>query len=342
MSATSNSSLIHTLPRIGITIGDAAGIGPEIVLKSLSDQNLRQNLRAVVIGDGRLLRTTAESLGISIAFEASGSADTPGGIELVDLTNLPDDVRAGEESAATGAASGQYIEKAVELWRSGAIDAIATAPISKKALNAGGYDFPGHTEFLAKLTETREFAMSFFAGKLRVVLLSTHLSLVEAIGLVTRENLVPLIEFTSANLADLLKRPVKIAVAGLNPHASEGGMFGNEEADEIIPAVEHCRTTLGIDVSGPYSPDTIFLRGHRGDFDAVIACYHDQATIAVKSLSFGSAVNVTLGLPLIRTSVDHGTAVDIAGKGIADASSMTAAIELAGELARVQKQAAKI
>jgi 4-hydroxythreonine-4-phosphate dehydrogenase len=342
MSATSNSSLIHTRPRIGITIGDAAGIGPEIVLKSLSDQNLRQNVRAVVIGDGRVLQATAESLGIKIAFKEFASDESSGGIELVDLKNLTDDVQPGEESAATGAASGQFIEKAVELWRSGAIDAIATAPISKKALNAGGYDFPGHTEFLAKLTDTRDFAMSFFAGKLRVVLLSTHLSLVDAIGLVKRENLVPLIEFTSSNLASLLKRPVKIAVAGLNPHASEGGMFGSEEANEIIPAVEHCRTTLGIDVSGPYSPDTIFLRGHRGDFDAVIACYHDQATIAVKSISFGSAVNVTLGLPLIRTSVDHGTAVDIAGKGIADASSMTAAIELAGELVRVQIQAAKI
>lgn len=342
MSATSNSSLINTLPTIGITIGDAAGIGPEIVLKSLSDAHLRHNLRPVIIGDARVLRVTADSLGISIAFKEFGRNESASDIELVDLENLPVDLRPGEESAATGAASGQYIEKAVELWRSGAIDAIATAPISKKALNSGGYDFPGHTEFLAQLTDTRDFAMSFFAGKLRVVLLSSHLSLVDAIARVTRENLVPLIEFTSSNLSDLLKRPVKIAVAGLNPHASEGGMFGKEEGNEIIPAVEHCRTTLGIDVSGPYSPDTIFLRGHRGDFDGVIACYHDQATIAVKSLSFGSGVNVTLGLPLIRTSVDHGTAVDIAGKGIADASSMTAAIELAGELVRVQQEAAKI
>jgi 4-hydroxythreonine-4-phosphate dehydrogenase len=331
MSATSNPSLINTLPRIGITIGDAAGIGPEIVLKSLSDPSLKQNLHPVVIGDGGLLRATAATLGLSIEFD-----------ELVDLKNLPDDVRPGDESAATGAASGQYIEKAVDLWRSGAIDAIATAPISKKALNSSGYDYPGHTEFLAHLTNARDFAMSFFADKLRVVLLSTHLSLADAIERVTTENLIRLIEFTNTSLTALLKRPVKIAVAGLNPHASEDGMFGTEEADEMIPAVEHCRTNLGIDVSGPYAADTIFLRGYRGEFDAVIACYHDQATIAVKSLSFGSAVNVTLGLPLIRTSVDHGTALDIAGKGIADASSMIAAINLAGELANVQRRAAKI
>jgi 4-phospho-D-threonate 3-dehydrogenase / 4-phospho-D-erythronate 3-dehydrogenase len=342
MSATSNAPLIHTLARIGITIGDAAGIGPEIVLKSLSDKTLRENLRPIVIGDGGVLRSTAAAFNLPASFKEFGSDGDSDDIELIDLKNLPSGVRPGEESASTGAASGQYIEKAVELCRMGAIDAIATAPISKKALNSGGYDYPGHTEFLAHLTGTRDFAMSFFAGKLRVVLLSTHLSLADAIRRVTRDNLVHLIGFTNKSLGSLLKRQVKIAVAGLNPHASENGMFGSEEADEMIPAIEQCRTDLGIDVSGPYSPDTIFLRGYRGEFDAVIACYHDQATIAVKSLSFGSAVNVTLGLPLVRTSVDHGTAVDIAGRGIADASSMTEAIRLAGELVSVQNQTENI
>ena len=342
MSTANNESLIHNRPKVGITMGDAAGIGPEIVLKSLSDQNVLSNLRPIVIGDGGFLRATAADLGLEVEFRDLGSDGSGEAVELVDLANLPTDVRAGEESAATGRASGENIEKAVELWRSGEIDAVATAPISKKALNAGGYDFPGHTEFLAHLTETRDFAMSFFAEKLRVVLLSTHLPLTNAIGKVTRDNLIKLIQFSDLHLARLLKRPVRIAVAGLNPHASEGGMFGAEEADEIIPAVEYCVDKLGIDVSGPYSPDTIFLRGFRGEFDAVIACYHDQATIAVKSLSFGSAVNVTLGLPLIRTSVDHGTALDIAGKGIADESSMTAAIKLAAELASVQRQTASI
>ena len=210
---------------------------------------------------------------------------------------------------------------------------MATAPISKKAISLGGYDFPGHTEFLAELTGTKDFAMSFFAEKLRVVLLSTHISLTEAIELVKTENLVRLIKFSAAELGRLLKKDVKIAVAGLNPHASESGMFGDEEEKEILPAIEICRQDFGIDVSGAYSPDTIFLRAFRGDFDGVIACYHDQATIAVKCLSFGASVNVTLGLPLIRTSVDHGTAFDIAGKGIADASSMKSAVNLAAKLA---------
>ena len=331
---SANQESLSTLPRIGITVGDAAGIGPEIVLKALSDKTKYSSYTPVVICDDRSLRMQIDSLGISLDDGGRGS------FEIVDLANLPSKIRPGEESAETGKASGEYIEKAVELWRSGQIDAIATAPISKKALNAGGYNFPGHTEFLAALTDTEEFAMSFFAEKLRVVLLSTHLPLTAAIECVKKDSLIDLISFSSRQLARLLKRDIRIAVAGLNPHASEGGMFGSEEAAEIAPAIEYCRTNLGIDVSGPYSPDTIFLRGFRGEFDGVIACYHDQATIAVKSLSFGSAVNVTLGLPLIRTSVDHGTAVDIAGKNIADASSMTAAINLAAELAGIEHSAA--
>ncbi len=320
-----NQESLSTIPRIGITVGDPAGIGPEIVLKTLSDGDSRKTYKPVVICDERFLRSQADAF--DIALDA----------EIVDVSNLGSEFRPGEESAETGRASGQFIEKAVELWRDGIIDAIATAPISKKALNAGGYDFPGHTEFLAALTDTREFAMSFFAEKLRVVLLSTHLPLIDAIEKVKKDSLIKLIDFSNTQISRLLNREVRIAVAGLNPHASEGGMFGSQEADEITPAIEHCSSELGINVLGPYSPDTIFLRGFRGEFDAVIACYHDQATIAVKSLSFGSAVNVTLGLPVIRTSVDHGTALDIAGKNIADASSMTAAVRLAAELAHLQK-----
>jgi 4-hydroxythreonine-4-phosphate dehydrogenase len=221
------------------------------------------------------------------------------------------------------------------MWRAGEIDAISTAPISKRSLAMGGYDHPGHTEFLAALTGTERFAMSFFADKLRVVLMSTHMPLIEAIRFVTTERLAWLIEFTDRQMSDLLGRKVTIAVAGINPHASENGMFGSEEAEFIEPAVAAARGK-GIEVSGPYSPDTIFLRGFKGEFDAVIACYHDQATIPVKALSFGSGVNVTLGLPLIRTSVDHGTAFDIVGKKPADHSSMMAAIRLAAELAQTK------
>ena len=329
------------LPRIGITMGDAAGIGPEITLKALSDPSLLESIQPIVIGDVRHLIRTAEWLRLNFDPVDIGTRAVAGAIEVADLKNLPADVQRGVETPETGKASGEYIESAVKLWRSGELDAIATAPISKKALAAGGYDFPGHTEFLAALTDTREFAMSFFAEQLRVVLLSTHVSLTEAIRLVTTPNLIKLIEFSDAQLSGLLRKKVRLAVAGVNPHASEGGMFGTEEAEHIVPAIKHCRG-LGIDVSGPYSPDTIFLRGFRGEFDGVIACYHDQATIAVKSLSFGSSVNVTLGLPFIRTSVDHGTAVDIAAQGIADASSMTVAIKLAGELAAMHDSASHV
>lgn len=303
-------------------MGDAAGIGPEIVLSALAD--LEGDIECKIIGDRAHLSVVSDSLGLS------GMIDR---LDIVDLANLPAEFPYGIDSAVTGKASAEYVEKAVELWRRGEIDAIATAPISKKAIAMGGYDFPGHTEFLAELTGTGKFAMSFFAGNLRVVLLSTHISLRSALELVKQENLIDLIVFAEHELSRLLRKKAKLAMAGLNPHASEGGMFGDEENNEIIPAVDHCRDELGIDISGPYSPDTVFLRCSQGEFDMVVALYHDQATIPVKSMSFNSGVNVTLGLPLVRTSVDHGTAYDIAGKGVAQHSSMTAAIRLAAELA---------
>ena len=318
-------------PIIGITMGDAAGIGPEIVLRSLGSEELRTAYRCVIIGDAVFLRTTAEKLGIDIKLVPMSEAVDPQKVEILDVANLPDQFEVGVDAVVTGKASAEYLLAAVNLWRDKKIDAIATAPISKKAINMGGFDYPGHTEFLADLTGTSEFSMSFFADKLRVVLLSTHLPLVSAIELIKTDALTALIRFTAREMRRLLNKDVSVAVAGLNPHASEGGMFGSEEAREIEPAIGLCRSE-GIDVSGPYSPDTIFLRGYKGEFDACIALYHDQATIAVKSLSFGAGVNVTLGLPLIRTSVDHGTAFDIAGKGIADSSSMHAAIKLAGDL----------
>ena len=325
------------LPRVGITMGDAAGIGSEIVLKSLSDKNILKICQPVIIGDGKRLRQTARDLKIDIdLLNVKKGAEIPhnsGKVIVYDLENITQEIICGEESAVSGKASAEYIEEAVRLWQAKKIDAIATAPISKMAIHLGGYDFPGHTEFLAFLTDTQQFAMSFFAEKLRVVLLSTHVSLRDAIELVKKEKLVELIKFSHREISRLLKRDARLAVAGLNPHASEGGMFGNEEETEILPAIKECREKFGIEVDGAYSPDTIFLRAFKGEFDGVISCYHDQATIAVKCLSFGASVNVTLGLPLIRTSVDHGTAFDIAGKNLAESSSMTAAINLAAELA---------
>jgi len=322
-------------PIIGITVGDPAGIGPEVVIKAVSDQAIREICRPVLIGDRKNLEWTSEQLGLGAVFSTFSEPDDS--IEVIDQANLGADIAFGIESAATGRSAAMNIESAVELWKEGAIDAIATAPISKNALKLGGYNYPGHTEFLAALTDTKDFAMSFFAENLRVALLSTHVSLKKAIDLVTTDSLVKLIEFADRTLPDLIGKRPKIAVAGVNPHASESGMFGDEEAKFVEPAVERCREN-GIDVGGPFSPDTIFLRGFKGEFDLIIACYHDQATIAVKSLSFGASVNVTLGLPLIRTSVDHGTAFDIAGKGIADESSMKAAIKLAAELVQTRKR----
>ncbi len=335
------STELSDRPIIGITMGDAAGIGPEIVLKSLAEKKLRMAFRCVIIGDAVFLQNLAHRLDLEIAFSGMGEQFLTDAIEVVDLKNLTDRFDVGTDNAVTGKASAEYIEAAVGLWREKKIDAVCTAPISKKAILMGGYNFPGHTEFLASLTETREFAMSFFADKLRVVLLSTHLPLLAAIDLIKKDRLIELISFADRELSKLLGRKVSIAVAGLNPHASEGGMFGSQEKADIAPAVNYCRHTLGINASGPYSPDTIFLRGYKGEFDGVIALYHDQATIAVKSLSFGSGVNVTLGLPLIRTSVDHGTAFDIAGRGIADETSMVAAIKLAGELVTGSRKTAQ-
>lgn len=328
-------------PVIAITIGDPAGIGPEVVLKAVSESEVIESCTPVVIGDRNLLEALALETGLtcdfrSVDFENLRSASLPHGISLLDLANVPSGLRPGELNAEAGRASGEYIEAAVEACSSGFADAVVTAPINKRSFNAGGYDFPGHTEFLAFLTDCKEYRMSFFAGALRVVLLSTHVSLGEAISLVKHDAITSLIRFTDRELGKLLGRKIKIALSGLNPHASEGGMFGSEESEEMEPAVLECREQYAIDVSGPYSPDTIYVRGFQGEFDAVIACYHDQATIAVKCLSFGKGVNVTLGLPIIRTSVDHGTAYEIAGQKKADHGSLISAIKLAADLANLR------
>lgn len=315
-------------PRIAITIGDAAGVGPEVTLKAVEDQALRNSAEIILVGDAAHLRAVASRLSIDKSVLDA--------VAIEDLANLPQAIVYGVDSPSTGKAAAENIVRAVELWKAGEIDAIVTAPISKNAIKLAGFNFPGHTEFLAHLTDTTEFAMSFFAGPLRVALMSTHLPLTEAIAYVTEERVAKLIRFCDREFAKLLGHKVRIAVAGINPHASEGGMFGREETERILPAIEDCLAE-GIDVSGPHPADTVFFNATRGKFDAVIAMYHDQATIPVKTTAFDRAVNVTLGLPVIRTSVDHGTAYDIAGNGIANAANMTAAIELANELVRLGK-----
>ena len=324
----------RVLPRIGITMGDPAGIGPEVVLKAVAEEEIRRACIPVIIGDAQLLAHTARTLDLQSGYDIV-RADEPfpehSEPVIYHLDNIAGFIEPGIESAAAGKAAGGYIEAAVELCAAGSIDAVATAPINKRALFLGGYSFPGHTEFFAHLTGAEDYAMAFVAGNLRIVLLSTHVPLSEAIRLVERDRIVRRINLANRELQRWgIERP-RIAVAALNPHGAEGGLFGVEEASEIMPAIDACRHD-DINVQGPFSADTVFLRASRGEFDGVIACYHDQAMIPVKCLSFGEAVNVTLGLPFIRTSVDHGTAFDIAGKGLAEHSSMVAAIKLAAEL----------
>lgn len=343
MKRSDFSNLNDAAPRIAITIGDAAGVGVEIVLKSLLNDFLRRLGKVVVVGDARFILGFAKSFDLYTDFDVVDSAEqlllASGRPVIYDLKNLPAKIEMGKPSAVCGKASAEYIQAAVSLWKQGLVDAVVTAPISKKSLSMAGYEYPGHTEFLAELSGSETVVMSFFAENLRVVLLSTHISLFEAIKLVKKENLTKLILFTDSELGRFFQRRLKIAVSGLNPHASEEGMFGVEEKEEIEPAIRYCRENFGIRVYGPFSPDTVFLRAFHGEFDVVIACYHDQATIAVKCLSFGKAVNVTLGLPFVRTSVDHGTAFDIAGKGIANAGSMVEAIRVAVDLVLKQRKA---
>lgn len=333
----SRSSTRKRPPRIAITMGDPAGIGPEVVLKAVAEQEVLDVCAPVIVGDAQLLAHTARTLDLQCGYEVvrhdESLPDDFRAPVIFHLNNIESSVALGLESAAAGRAAAEYIKAAVDLCGAGSVDAISTAPINKRSIFLAGYKFAGHTEYLAELSGTEEYAMAFVAANLRVVLLSTHVPLVEAISLVERERIMRVVRLADREMRRWgVERP-RLAMAALNPHGAEGGLFGIEEASEIVPAVTACREVDGIDVSGPYSADTVFLRASRGEFDAVVACYHDQAMIPVKCLSFGEAVNVTLGLPFIRTSVDHGTAFDIAGKGIAEHTSMVAAITLAAQLA---------
>lgn len=324
-------------PRVGITIGDPAGIGPEIVLKAVADEGVQAACSMVIIGPAAELRRQAGKLGFNVNFPAyfdeAPGLDNLNAPAIFDTDNLNVNVEWGLLSAASGRAAIAAIEACVGLCRAGKLDAMATAPINKEALKLAGSPFPGHTEMITALCGADQSLMCFFGGGLKVFLLTVHTSLANAITSITKERVVRAIILADRELRRFGVAKPRIAVAGLNPHAGEHGLFGCEEAREIEPAIEECRSH-SIEVSGPFAADTLFLRAWRGEFDAVAACYHDQGLIAIKCLSFGSAVNVTLGLPIIRTSVDHGTAFDIAGKGIADHGSMVQAIKLAAQLAR--------
>jgi len=328
-------------PILAITMGDPAGIGPEIVVKALASSRLWQVCRPVVIGRLPVMETAARSLGVEIAF-APVDAATEDAVRtrclLVETGPERDRIPLpGRASAAGGRAAVAAVSAAAQLALDGFVDAVVTAPISKEAIRAAGSLFPGHTEMLAALTKAKKHAMMLVGGPLRVSLATIHVPLAQVPSLITARRIREVIELTwEAVRLFGLRRP-RLAVCGLNPHAGEAGIMGDEERRVIAPTVR-ALAKKGVPVSGPYPADTIFYRAARGEFAAVIAMYHDQGLGPLKTLAFDTGVNLTLGLPIIRTSVDHGTAFAIAGKGVASPESLLAAVELAATMAKKRQR----
>ncbi|MBI4594266.1 MAG: 4-hydroxythreonine-4-phosphate dehydrogenase PdxA [Candidatus Rokubacteria bacterium] len=325
-------------------MGDPAGVGPEIIARAGAESSVRDTSRPVVIGSAAVMRAALGLVGSRLVLRTvrrvADCAWSDGTLECLDLANVDAATLArGEVSAAAGRAAYEYIETAVTLARERAIDAIVTAPINKEALAAAGVPHAGHTEILAALSGTRDFAMLLLGRELRVIHVTTHVALRRVPDLVTRDRVLGTIRLARRTMEGLGRPHPRIAVAGLNPHAGEEGLFGDEEQREIIPAIEAARAE-GMTVAGPLPADTLFSRARGGEFDIVVAMYHDQGHIPVKTLGFEydearkawtglSGVNVTVGLPFLRVSVDHGTAFDRAWKGVANHESMTEAIEVA-------------
>jgi 4-hydroxythreonine-4-phosphate dehydrogenase len=314
-------------PRIGITMGDPAGVGPEVVLKALKHLDVYAICRPLVIGDRARLEAVATIVGVSVDDD-----DLP--IECIDVGLVPPGLPFGKVSPVAGEAAYRYIERAVKLAQEGEIDAICTAPINKEALNAAGHRYPGHTELLAQLTGTPEVSLMLMTPKLCVIHVTAHIGLLDAIERID----AALVERTTARGRELLMRAgapePRIGICGINPHAGEGGLFGRgEEEKKIAPAIAAMRAR-GWKVDGPLPADALFYLAARGDYDLVVAMYHDQGHGPVKALGLEFGVNVTAGLPIVRTSVDHGTAFDIAGTGKADERSMLEALRQAAALAR--------
>lgn len=321
-------------PLIGIPIGDPAGIGPEIVLKALNNAHLYETARPLVVGDLGVLRkidaVVHSGLEFNVVTQPEGGKYRHGIVDLVSLDNIDAAaLRYGEVQAAAGKAAFEYIAKSVELTHAG-VAAIATTPINKEAIKAAKIDFIGHTEMLASLTHTDDPLTMFQVYNMRVFFLTRHVSLRQACDLVTRERLVDYIGRCAAALKMLGLENRSLAVAGLNPHNGEHGLFGDEEGRAVEPAIQICRAK-GINVLGPVPADSVFSQALKGKYDAVLSLYHDQGHIATKTVDFEKTISLTIGMPFLRTSVDHGTAFDIAGKGIAGSVSMEEAIRLAAE-----------
>lgn len=309
--------------RIAITIGDPAGIGPEVVLKALLSMEVAETCIPVIVGDRAVLAETIAALSLPLSLD---------NIELIECNEITNsNFEKGKPTAKGGKASVAYIKKAVELALGKDVDAIVTAPISKEALKMAGAPWPGHTEMLAELTDTKDFTMMLCGGPLRVILVTIHASLKNVPALITKDRVVRTILLAKRACAMLGIAEPRIAVAGLNPHAGEMGIFGNEEINEILPAIKEAQKS-GISVTGPYPADSLFHKAYKGKFDIIVSMYHDQGLIPLKMIAFDTGVNVTVGLPIIRTSPDHGTAYDIAWKGIAHPLSVIEAVKLAVQM----------
>ncbi len=339
-------------PIIAITMGDPASIGPEIAVKALLDKNIHAICRPLITGDASVFRQIIERLGLKASINPIHNARDAkfeyGIIDVYDLKNVQlDELKFGEISAMAGHASFEAVKKAIELAMSGEVDATVTGPINKKSINEAGHHFSGHTEIYAHFTNTKKYAMLLVEDNLKVIHVSTHVSLRQACDLVKKKRIMEVIDLLHDGMQQLGEKNLKIGVAGLNPHAGDSGLFGTEDDLEIKPAVEEARQ-MGYEVEGPVPPDTLFAKAATGAYGGVVAMYHDQGHIPFKLNGFKwnkekqqmesvKGVNITMGLPIIRTSVDHGTAFEIAGKGIASADAMILAIEAAVQLSKNRK-----
>jgi 4-hydroxythreonine-4-phosphate dehydrogenase len=330
---------VHSLPLIGITMGDPAGVGPEIIVSALADEHPYRFCRPIVLGDPEIIKAAVLLSGrdmtlnqISNPLEA---VSRPGVLDVMVLSGLKKgSIPPGKPTVEGGRAMVEYIIRAVEMALRGELAAMVTCPINKALMNRAGYSYEGHTQLIAHLTDIDDYVMMLAGDRLRVALASIHCALRDVPQILDREVVHRTISITARSLVtDFGLTSPRIAVAALNPHAGESGMFGEEETEIIGPAVKRA-VEEGLNAEGPLPADTLFYRAASGEFDVVIAMYHDQGLIPLKLLHFSNAVNVTLGLPIIRTSVDHGTAYDIAGTGQADASSLKAAIRMASEMVR--------
>ncbi len=341
-----NSKISSSLPILAVTMGDPAGVGPEITVRALAQPEAYRICRPLVVGDRSVIQAALQGLGAALKVKAVTDiteADFQVGcIDLIDLGNVDlKSLKKGEVNAAAGKAAYEYIIRAADLVLAGQAHGLVTCPINKEAIRRAGYPFPGHTEILADHTGTKEYAMMLTTGSLRVVLVTIHLALEEAIKTLNEERILRAVRLahTSGPMMGL-DRP-RIAVAGLNPHAGEEGMFGRQEIEIIAPAIKKARD-MGVNARGPFPSDSLFHRALNEEFDFVIAMYHDQGLIPVKLIGFGRAVNVTLGLPIVRTSVDHGTAFDIAWQFRADEGSLMEAIRLAARFAAIKGEKAVV